>query len=77
MKFITGNQLKKASTVPMLNLATSPYMPSGLKSYRDPASTGKGLADASRKSMAKAQASTPEAAVAMSWGESAITQKKK
>jgi len=27
--------------------------------------------------MARAQASTPEAAVAMSWAESAITQKKK
>lgn len=77
MKFITGDQLKNASTVLSITPATSPHMDFGLKLYRDPATTGKGLAAASSKSMARAQASTPEAAVAWAWAESAITQKKK
>ncbi len=82
MRFAQRDDLLKLSKVFSLKPATAPHnglskgRTAGLKLYNEPGTTGKGLAAASERSIAAAQASSPEAAVEWTFAGAYIRQGK-
>ena len=82
MQFASQSEIKAMSEVISLNPKTAPHngLPNGgtvgLVKYNSPSATGKGLAAASVASIAAAQASSPEKAVAWSYAGAYVLQGK-